>query len=407
MAFQYFSHTLSCGLRIVHQHSDSKVAYCGVAVNAGSRDEDASNFGIAHFVEHTIFKGTRRRKSWHIINRMERIGGELNAYTSKEETIVYSIFPCNYYDRAIELMGDLMQNSIFPRNELEKEREVVLDEIDSYRDSPSDAVYDDFEDYIFEGNGLGHNILGNESTLEKTDSVDCMNFLKSLYVPENMVLFSFGNIDFDRLCRYAEKYFGAMNHSLIRNERITPAVLPAFNKRISIDSHQSHTIYGVPTFGMYDSRKYAMALLNNMLAGPGMNSLLNLALRERRGYVYTVESSSTLFSDSGLFTIYFGCDDCHVKSCLRLINKSIDDIALNSISAKALDFAKRQYTGQLLLSTENRENSAITLGKSMLFFNRVSSIDEMAERITSVTSQEIMDIAQIIASDKASILTLC
>lgn len=405
MSLQYHTHTLPCGLRIIHQPSQSPVAYCGVAVNVGSRDENEENLGIAHFVEHTIFKGTSHRKSWHIINRMERIGGELNAYTSKEDTFVYSVFPASYYARAVELISDLIQHSVFPNAELEKEREVVLDEIASYRDSPSEAVYDDFEDLAFANNGLGHNILGTERTLSAITSEDCMKFLKDLYVPENMVFFSLGDINFDKLCRMVEKHFGGMNHSLNRSKRITPTYPEKFEKKVSIDTHQSHTIYGAPTFGMFDSRKYAMALLNNMLAGPGMNSLLNIALREKRGYVYTVDSASTMFTDCGIFTIYFGCDNNHVKPCLRLISDNITRLAETPLSHKALDMIKRQYVGQLLVSNDNRENVALALGKSFLYFNRISQVNEVTERIDAVTPQQIQEVAALICRNNASILT--
>lgn len=406
MDSNYFTHTLPNGLRIVHQQVDSPVGYCGIAVNAGSRDESADKFGIAHFVEHTIFKGTKRRKSGHINNRMERVGGELNAYTAKEETMVYSIFPSMHYERAIELLGDLILNSIFPHNELEKEREVVLDEIDSYRDMPSEAIYDDYEDLIFLGNGLGHNILGTDETLKSMTSEDCRRFLDYLYVPSNMVFFSLGNIDFARLCRYVERHFGGMNHVENRIPRVIPEIKLPAQKHISIDAHQSHTIYGVPTFGMYDDRKYALALLNNILAGPGMNSLLNVALREKRGYVYTVESTSTLFTDNGVLTIYFGCDDYHVKPCLRLTSNIIDDLANHPLTAKRLDMAKQQYLGQLLVSIDSKDAWAISLGKSMLYFNRCSTVAEISEKINAITPQQVQDMAQMLVKDNATVLTM-
>lgn len=406
MSSLYLSHTLPCGLRIVHMPSTSPVAYCGLAVNAGSRDEKPEHYGIAHFVEHTIFKGTTHRKSFHIVNRMERIGGELNAYTSKEETFLYSIFPAEHYPRALELMADLVQNSIFPSAELEKEREVVLDELDSYRDMPSEAIYDDFEDIMFKGSGLGHNILGFENTLNNLVSADCMNFLKQLYVPKNMVLFSYGNINFDRLCKMAEKWFGMMNHSLNRIERVAPPMPEKSVQHIAVDAHQSHVIYGVRTFGMYDKRKYPLALLNNMLGGPGMNSILNIDLREKHGYVYTVESNTSLFTDSGLFTIYFGCDDNHVKPCLRLISKNIQALAEKPLNQNKLDLAKKQYLGQMLVSNDNREAVALALGKSYLYFNEFSSNEEITERINAISVQDIQDIATLLCEDNASILTM-
>ena len=402
-AFQ--THILPNGLKIIHEPCRSGVAYFGVAVNVGSRDEDASLLGMAHFVEHTIFKGTKHRKSYHIVNRMERVGGEINAYTSKEETMVYSVFPSQYYDRAMELIADLVQHSQFPASELNKEREVVLDEVNSYLDTPSEAVYDDFEDLLFAGSGLGHNILGCETTLRTFTPEMCRTFIDRHYVPANMALFSAGDIDFARLCRLAEKHFGSLKNELQRIERVAPQVVAPFHIKREIDGYQSHTIYGAQVFGMYDSRKYALTLLNNILGGPGMNSLFNLSLRARRGYVYTVESSTTLFTDSGEFNVYFGCDSHHVKPCLRLIGGIIEDIAEHGISAVALDRAKRQYTGQLLIASENRESTSLSLGKSMLFYGKASTIAEISDRIKHVSSEVVREVASLLTPDKASTLT--
>ena len=406
MINEYLTHTLPCGLKIAHIPTDSDVAYCGITVSAGSRDEAKDCLGIAHFVEHTIFKGTTRRKAWHILNRMERVGGELNAFTSKEETTIYSIFPGDYYSRAIELIADIVQNSIFPGKELDKEREVVLDEVASYRDMPSEAVYDDFEDLLFAGCGLGHNILGTEDTLHRIGSAECSRFLKNLYVPTNMVLFSYGNINFSTLCRLTERYFGNMNHSLDRIARSSSSEFQTFHNIERIETHQSHTIYGAPTFGMFNNGKYALSLLNNMLAGPGMNSLLNVALREKRGYVYSVDSSATLYSDCGAFAIYFGCDAEHTRKCLDIIGRCISDIADHGIDDKRLSMAKRQYIGQIIVANDNHENVALALGKNMLYFGRMSTITETSEKILSITNDEIRNAAAMLTPDKASTLTL-
>lgn len=406
MAEEIRSHTLSNGLRIIHIPDNSKVAYCGIAVDAGSRDEAEGKFGLAHFVEHTIFKGTRRRKSWHIINRMERVGGELNAYTTKEETVVYSIFPSEHFSRATELIADLVENSQFPESELAKEREVVLDEVNSYLDTPSEAIYDDYEDLIWKGSSLGHNILGNEADLLTMTGNDCRKHLDHLYVPENMVFFALGSMRTDVVMRTAEKYFGCMKNPLQRSQRIAPATVETFREVRSIDSHQSHTIYGTPVFSMFDKRKYAMFLLNNILGGPGMNSLLNIAIRERRGYAYTVESSLSLLSDCGLFTIYFGSDAKHVRPSLRIIDNTIDTLATKPLSARALDAAKKQYIGQLRVASDSREAQALAAAKSMLYFNRISTDEETAAHITDITSADLMDMAALLTPSGASLLTL-
>lgn len=406
MSKKYYNHTLPNGLRIIHVPTSSFVAYCGLSINAGSRDDLDGKSGLAHFVEHTIFKGTKRRRSWHILNRMERVGGELNAYTSKEGTTVYSIFPCEYFERAVELLSDLVANSRFPENELVKERDVVLEEIDSYLDSPMDAAYDDFEDLLFAGSALGHNILGNEADLSGITSVDCRHYLDTQYVPENMVFFAVGNIKSERLFRMVEKYLGVLSHSLERVGRTIPMEVAPFHKVVDIDSHQAHTIVGKRLFSMYDDRKYAALLLNNILGGPGMNSLLNVAIREKRGYVYTVESSMSLLSDCGFFEIYFGSDEKHIAPSLRIIRRILTDLASTPLSDKALQAAKRQYLGQLLVSSENKESMALSLGKNYLYYDNVMSDGELAEYIKSVTPQQIMDSAALLSFDECSVLTL-
>lgn len=400
------SHTLSNGLRIVHIPSKSQVGYCGLAVNAGSRDEQPGLLGLAHFVEHTLFKGTTHRKSWHIINRMETVGGELNAYTTKEGTMIYSAFPKQYFSRATELIADLVANSIFPEAELNREREVVLDEADSYRDTPAEAIYDDFEDLFFAGHPLGHNILGVEQDLQNITSAHCREYINQLYVPTNMVFFALGDISANRLIAMAEKYFGTLANVPLRHNRIAPVNVTPFHNTIKIDSHQSHTIVGAPVFSMHDDRRYAMALLNNIIGGMGMNSMLNVQLRERRGMVYTVESNLSLLSDCGIFQIYFGCDANHVKKSLRIISQTISDLTEKPLTATRLDAAKRQYSGQLQVASDSNEALILGAAKSMLYKNSVISTKETLSRITQVTPQQILDVAQLIVPNRCSTLTM-
>ena len=406
MKSKYYTHILPNGLRLIHVPTTSHVAYCGLSINAGSRDDLAGKAGLAHFVEHTIFKGTKHRRSWHILNRMERVGGELNAYTTKEGTALYSIFPCEHFERAVELISDLVANSQFPETELNKEREVVLEEIDSYRDTPMEAVYDDFEDLLFADSAMGHNILGNEQDLNNISADDCRFYLDTQYVPENMVFFAMGNIKSDRLFRIVEKHLGPLNHKLDRASRITPIETSVFNKTINIDSHQAHTIVGKQLFSMHDDRRYAAFLLNNILGGQGMNSLLNVAIREKRGYAYTVESSLSLLSDCGFFEIYFGSDEHHVAPSLRIINRTIEELATKPLSEKNLQAAKRQYLGQLLVSSENKEAMALSLGKTYLYHNNIMTDSQLAEHINALTAQQIMDCAALLDPATCSILTM-
>ena len=402
----YTTHTLANGLRLVHVRTASPVAWCGLAVNAGSRDDGEGRYGLAHFVEHTIFKGTTHRRSWHIINRMESVGGELNAYTTKEHTMVYSVFPAQHLARAVELIADLVKNSTFPHDEIERERDVVLEEADSYRDTPSDAVYDDHEDILWAGSALGHNILGVEEHLRGMGSEQCMDYLKSLYVPDNMAFFVVGPMAPDRVFRLAERHLGSMSCPLHRQPRVAPPEVAPSHHTVELGLHQAHTVVGMRLPSMYSDERYCLSLLNNILGGPGMNSLLNVQLRERRGYVYTVESSLSLMSDCGMMQIYMGCDPADIRSSLRVIDHVTRDLASTPLTERRLDAAKQQYCGQLLLASDSAEWMAMNAGRSLLCHGRVGTLDETMERITSITPEQLCHSARHITMDRATILTL-
>lgn len=400
-----FYQTLSNGLRMVHVVTATQVAWCGLAVNAGSRDEQEGHYGLAHFVEHTIFKGTQHRRAWHILNRMERVGGELNAYTTKEGTMIYSIFPHRHLQRAVDLLADLVQWSVFPQDELDRERDVVLEEAASYRDTPSDAIYDDFEDLLFAGSELGHNILGRKEDLEHLTRDDCLQYLKMLYVPANMVFFSVGPERPERVFRLAEKCFGAMSHEMPPRHRVTPQEVPAFKQDVSIGTHQAHTIVGASMPHMGHPLRYALMLLNNILGGPGMNSLLNVELRERRGYVYTVESTLTLLSDCGWMEIYLGCYPDDVRSSLRVIERITTRLGQELLPARRLEAYKKQYCGQLVVAADNTEFLAMRAGRGLLYHGKVATVDETIEHIMAVTPGEVAEAAAYLSSDRLSSLT--
>ncbi len=398
-------HTLPNGLRLVHITTASQVAWCGLAINAGSRDEKSGHHGLAHFVEHTIFKGTKHRRAWHILNRMERVGGELNAYTTKEGTMLYSVFPQQYLPRAVDLLADLVQWSVFPQEELDRERDVVLEEAASYRDTPSDAVYDDFEDLLFAGSELGHNILGKKEDLERLTSGDCMNYLKTLYVPGNMAFFSVGPERPERVFRLAEKCFGAMSHSVPSRHRTVPVEVEPFNSVMTIGTHQAHTVVGARVPAMGHPLRHALMLLNNILAGPGMNSLLNVELRERRGYVYTVESTLTTLSDCGWMEIYLGCDPDDVRSSLRVIKRITSQLAADLLPPRRLDNYKKQYCGQLVVAADSTEFLAMNAGRGLLYRGKVATVDETIACIRAVTPEQIAQAAAFLAADRLSSLT--
>lgn len=399
--------TLPNGLRTVCRHSDGLVSYIGVAINAGSRDEDSRHQGLAHFVEHTIFKGTSRRKAWQISNRMETVGGELNAYTSKEETLVYTNAPAGFEERALELLADIIASSIFPEEDIIREREVVIEEINSYLDSPSDSVFDEFEELAYAGSGLSHNILGSPGSVRTLTGNDCRRFLDELYTPGEMVIYCVSPLPVAKVERLAAKYFGHLHHPDKERSRIVPPVPESFDITRSKGNHQANTIVGTRVFGRRDPRRFALYLLNNHLGGPCMNSRLNRELREKRGYVYAVDSLVGLFSDCGLFMVYFGCDPSAVSKCRKIIGEEIDRLAQSRMSLTAFENIKRQYCGQLLVSTDHLENRAMSLAKSLLYYGEIIDIAATAEHIRSVSADELREMAQQLASSTLNALTLC
>lgn len=399
---------LGNGLKIVCDCKNQPVEYCGLAIRAGARDEREGEEGIAHFVEHTIFKGTTKRRSSHIINRMERVGGELNAYTTKEETYVYAVAPAGNIERATELIADLVINSRFPDQELDKEREVVAEEIDSYLDTPSEAVYDDFEDMIFAGTSLGHNILGTTKTIATFSSESCINFVNRLYLPSNMVFFYSGPVEFDKVVRTVEKHFSAMGVGVVDHSTTdTYNNIASFDvRRNDGDNHQAHNIIGARTLSLFSPDRFALALINNILGGPGMNSRLNIALRERRGLVYTVESSTALYSDTGLLTIYFGCNPDDTSRCKKLVYREMDNIASKKMTESALNQAKRQYLGQMTVASASAEQRIMAIARSTLFRGEPLPSHEVRDQINRLTPDDILRVAALITPARCSSLTL-
>jgi len=383
---------LPSGLRVVSRWCPAaSVEHCGVLAGVGSRDDAPDAPGMAHFVEHTIFKGTARRSSSRIINRMESVGGELNAYTTKEETVVFTVAPSGNADRALDLVADLVTGSQFPDKELEKEREVVADEIDSYLDSPADAVFDDFEDIIFNGTPLGHNILGSKEAVRSFSPEQCREYLRTFYTAPNLVAFYSGPLEPDKAIAKMAKYFGALPTTPAPGRKKTNPPHAVFSEERNIGSHQAHTVMGALIPDLYSDRRYAHALLSNILGGPGMNSALNMVLREKRGLVYSVEASSSFLSDTGLLTVYFGCDPDDAQKCARLVADTIRRSA--SMSETKLRLAKKQYVGQMAVARDNRENVIISAARNALYYDKVSTYPENLERIHMVGKDAIAEAA--------------
>lgn len=389
----YNEYTLRNGLRIIHEPLLSKVAYCGFAIDVGTRDEADNEQGMAHFVEHLIFKGTQKRKAWHILNRMENVGGDLNAYTNKEETVVYAAFLTEHFERALELLGDIVFHSVFPQHEIEKETEVIIDEIQSYEDTPSELIFDDFEDMIFRDHPLGRNILGCSDLLRSFRSEHLLSFTSRFYQPEDVVFFVYGNLDFKKIVRLAEKYLSDIPTVKVDNQRTPPLVYTSEHQVVSKDTHQAHIMIGSRGYNAYNDKRTALYLLNNLLGGPGMNSRLNVALRERRGLVYSVESNLTSYTDTGVFCIYFGTDIEDIDTCLKITYKELKRMREIEMSTAQLTAAKKQLIGQIGVASDNNENNALRMAKSFLHYHRYESSEAVYRRIEELTSKQLLEVA--------------
>ena len=456
---KYNTYTLDNGLRIIHLPSDSKVVYCGYQINAGTRNEEPGEEGLAHFCEHVTFKGTERRKAWHILNCLESVGGDLNAYTNKEGTVYYSAILKEHIARAVDLLSDIVFHSVYPQAEIDKEVEVICDEIESYNDSPAELIYDEFENILFKGSSLGHNILGTAEQVRSFTTEDALRFTRKLYRPDNAIFFAYGDIDFKKLVKLigraladnesdklaAEKLpqisqitqisrdenpvateksvesvesvesVGPKNYSSVGPKNypsVEPKNYPSVGNEMAgqtivmeKNTHQAHVMIGTRAYDVNDDRRMPLYLLNNILGGPGMNAKLNLALREHNGLVYTVESTMVAYGDTGTWSIYFGCDEHDIKRCLRLVRKELDRMMEKPLSDSQLKAAKKQIKGQIGVACDNRENFALDFGKSFLHYGWEKNVDRLYEQVEAITSQQIQDVARELF-DKNRLITL-
>ena len=453
---KYNTYTLDNGLRIIHLPSDSKVVYCGYQINAGTRNEEPGEEGLAHFCEHVTFKGTERRKAWHILNCLESVGGDLNAYTNKEGTVYYSAILKEHIARAVDLLTDIVFHSVYPQAEIDKEVEVICDEIESYNDSPAELIYDEFENILFKGSPLGHNILGTAEQVRAFTTEDALRFTRKLYRPDNAIFFAYGDIDFKKLVKLigralADDESGKLaNNEVPQISQITqisrdensiaeeksvssvksvgpknypsvgPKNYPSVGHKnypsvgdgiagqtivMQKNTHQAHVMIGTRAYDVNDSRRMPLYLLNNMLGGPGMNAKLNLALREHNGLVYTVESTMVAYGDTGIWSIYFGCDEHDVKRCLRLVRKELDKFMQKPLSEAQLKAAKKQIKGQVGVACDNRENFALDFGKSFLHYGWEKNVDRLYEQVDEITAEQIQAVAQELF-DKDRLTTL-
>ena len=401
----YNTHTLANGIRIIHAPRPSAVAYCGFAIDAGTRDEKAGQQGMAHFVEHLLFKGTEKRRAWHILNRMEHVGGDLNAYTNKEETVVYSAFLVEHFPRAVELLSDIVFHSTFPQAEIDKEVEVIIDEIQSYEDSPAELIFDDFEELLFPDHPLGRNILGKPDVLRSFKSEDALRFTSRHYRPQNMIFFVQGDVDFKQVIRLVEKSSARLEENAFTMERKRPQVYVPQSLTLHRDTHQAHVMIGGRAYDAHNEKRTALYLLNNILGGPGMNSRLNVALRERSGLVYQVEANLTSYTDTGVFSIYFGTEHEDLDRCIRLVRKELKRLCDKPLTDAQLRAAKKQIIGQIGVARDNAESTALGMAKTFLHYGKVDDPKELFQRIETLSAKELWEVSnEMFAEDYLSTL---
>ena len=394
----YNTHTLANGLRIIHLPSAQPVVYCGYAVGAGTRDEELGREeGMAHFCEHITFKGTERRSSMKILGHLESVGGDLNAFTNKEETVYHAAVLKDNIGRAVDLLTDIVFHSTYPQAEIDKEVEVIVDEIESYNDSPAELVYDLFENAVFSGHPLGHNILGTAEKLRRYTTADALRFTRRYYRPENSVFFAYGDVDFARLVRLLERANTVAADEVCCDCKQSAATLPPYvaqHIEHHMDTHLAHVMVGIRAYDVHDERRIALYLLNNILGGPGMTARLNVSLRERNALVYTVESMAQSYSDTGLWAVYFGCDPKNVNRCLRLIRRELDKVMQRPLSDAQLRAAKRQIRGQIGIACDSRESFALDFAKSYLHYGWKKDVTALCERIDALTAADLQRVAQ-------------
>ena len=415
---KYNTCTLKNGLRIIHLPSSSQVVYCGYDIAAGTRNELPGEEGLAHFCEHISFKGTARRNALQIINAIEGLGGELNAFTNKEDTVYYAAISKEHFYQVVDVLTDIVFHSQYPQHEIDKEVEVICDEIESYNDSPAELIYDEFENLLFKGHPLGHNILGKAEQLRTYTTADALRFVQRNYRPEQMVFFVYGDIDFKRLIsspKFMDVPSGKAERGEIKrglNEMIDPPICsgpqpPSLGGTYTIEksTHQAHVMMGCQAYAYNDPRRMALYLLNNILGGPGMNARLNLSLRERHGLVYTVESTMVTYGDTGVWSIYFGCDHHDINRCCRLVRHELDRLMQKPLSQRQLMIAKRQLKGQLAIACDNREQFALDFGRSYLHHGHERNLDTLYRRIDALTAEELQTIAcELFAPDHMTTL---
>lgn len=401
---EFETYTLSNGIKGIHRRVKSNIAHCALVINAGTRDELKEEYGLAHFAEHAIFKGTEHRKAYQVNCRLENLGGELNAYTTKEDTTIHATTLKPDFSKAAELIADVAFHSTFPEKELAKEREVIVDEINTYKDSPADLIFDNFEELLFAGSELGHNILGTKAALMRHNSDSIKQFIRRTHTTDQMVFSSIGNMPLSRVQSIAEQYFGGRAATTRDFARTVPAAIASFEKVVNRHTHQTHCIVGARAYDIHSEKRLPLALLINILGGPSANSRLNVVLREKNGLSYNIEAAYTPYNDCGLAAIYFSSDHHNADHCHELIDKELRILRTTALSSRKLAMIKRQFLAQMTISMENNEGYMLGAGKSYLIHDDIDTLEDVYQKVMAVTAEQIMQVAEEIFSSTSTLI---
>ena len=404
MEREFYIYRLPNGIKGIHRRVRSSITHCALVINAGTRDELRSEYGLAHFAEHAFFKGTEHRKAYQVNCRLENLGGELNAYTTKEDTTIHATTLRTDFRKAVELIADIAFHSTFPERELAKEREVIIDEINTYKDSPSDMLFDTFEDMLFEGSELGHNILGTKLSLAKHNGDAIRRFIARTHTTDQMVFSSVGNLSVEAVERVASEYLGGYTPTTRTFHRESPAVTPPFDKSVAKHTHQTHCIVGGRAYDIHDDKRLPLSLLINILGGPSANSRLNIALREKNGLSYNNEAIYTPYSDCGYVAIYFSCDHHNTDLCRDIIAKELHSLRTTTLSPRQMSMTKRQFLAQMAISMENNEGYMLGAGKSLLVHDEIDTLQEVYRKVSAVTAEQIREVAEEIFTDTSTLI---
>ena len=401
---EFETYILPNGIKGIHRQVRSSVTHCALVVNAGTRDENRDEYGLAHFTEHAIFKGTKRRKAYQINCRLENRGGELNAYTTKEDTTIHATTLRSDFSKAVELIADVAFNSTFPEHELQKEREVIVDEINTYKDSPADMIFDTFEDLIFAGSELGHNILGTKAALMHHTSESIKRFIARTHTTDEMVFSSIGNMSVKSVQGIVAKYLSEQPSTARSIKRIAPQAVEPFERVVNKHTHQTHCIIGARAYDINDDKRLPLSLLVNILGGPSANSRLNTVLREKNGLSYNTEAIYTPYNDCGMVAIYFSSDHHNADLCRELIDKELQTLRTNALTTRQIAMIKRQFLAQMAISMENNEGYMLGAGKSYLVHDEIDTLEEVYRKVSAVTAKQIVEVAEEIFSRTSTLI---